>query len=350
MSCFRNIPYTITMPFISPGGTRGAKPSLSCGIPEVSIPMEEYDVVIVGGGPAGLTAGLYASRAKLKALLIEKKWPGGQLLNTEKVEDYPGFESISGAELARRMEQQVRRLGLQIELDGVLCVKPRNDRKLVETESGKEYLAKAVIVTAGGEPRKLNVPGEEQFAGKGVSYCAICDGTFFQDQEIAVAGGGDAAVEEAEFLTRFARKLYLLHRRAEFRASPTLVERVRKNPKIHIIHNCMVESIHGTDQVEYITIRRDGREERLDVSGVFIFVGFVPNTRLFCGHVQHDRYGYVVTDAKMETSVPGIFAAGDLRSQLTRQITTAVGDGTTAAIAAQHFIEKLPETVTESYP
>jgi thioredoxin reductase (NADPH) len=312
--------------------------------------MEEYDVVIVGGGPAGLTAGLYASRAKLKALLIEKKWPGGQLLNTERVEDYPGFESISGAELAQRMEQQVRKLGLRIEMDEVRCVRPRGERKLVDTESGQQYVAKAVIVTAGGEPRKLGVPGEEEFSGRGVSYCAICDGAFFQDRVIAVVGGGDAAVEEAVFLTRFARKLYLIHRRSEFRASPTLVERARQNPKIQILLDSLVTAIHGTDQVESVTLRRDGREQRLDVAGVFIFVGFVPNTQLFCGHVEHDKYGYILTNSSMETSVPGIYAAGDLRSQLTRQITTAVGDGTTAAIAAQHFIEKLPETVMESYP
>ncbi len=312
--------------------------------------MEEYDVVIVGGGPAGLTAGLYASRAKLKALLIEKKWPGGQLMNTERVEDYPGFESISGPELAQRMERQVRKLGLQIELDEVRCVKPKGERKLVEAESGKQYLAKAVIVTAGGEPRKMGVPGEEEFAGRGVSYCAICDGAFFQDHAIAVVGGGDAAVEEAVFLTRFARKVHLLHRRSDFRASPTLIERARGNPKIEIHLNTLVTSIHGTDQVEYVTFQRDGKEGRLDVTGVFIFIGFVPNTQLFCGHVEHDKYGYVLTNSNMETSVLGIYAAGDLRSQLTRQITTAVGDGTTAAIAAQHFIEKLPETVMESYP
>ncbi len=312
--------------------------------------MEEYDMVIVGGGPAGLTAGLYASRAKLKAVLLEKKWPGGQLLNTEKVEDYPGFESISGAELAQRMEQQVRKLGLQIEMDEVSCVKPKGERKLVQTESGKEYLAKAIIVTAGGEPRKLGIPGEEEFAGRGVSYCAICDGAFFQDQEIAVVGGGDAAVEEAVFLTRFATKVHLIHRRAEFRASPSLVERARGNPKIEMIRNTMVTAINGSEQVESVTLQRDGKEQTLEVTGVFIFVGFVPNTQLFCGHVEHDKYGYVLTNSNMETSVLGIYAAGDLRSQLTRQITTAVGDGTTAAIAAQHFIEKLPEAVMESYP
>ncbi len=304
--------------------------------------MEEYDVIIVGGGPAGLTAGLYTSRAKLKSLLIEGKWPGGQLLNTELIEDYPGFESITGAELAQRMEQQVRKLGLKIEMDIVECIRPAGRRKVVQTESGKQYLAKAVIATAGGVPRRLGVPGEEELAGFGVSYCAICDGAFFQDQEIAVVGGGDSAMEEGMFLTRYAKKVYILCRSGEFRAQPLLVERATKDPKIELMLKTQVKAIHGTNSVEYLTIEREGREERLDVTGVFIFVGFVPNTSLFCGHVDHDKHGYVVTNEMMETSVKGIFAAGDVRSALTRQITTAVGDGTIAAIAAQHYVEDLP--------
>jgi thioredoxin reductase (NADPH) len=304
--------------------------------------MEEYDVVIVGGGPAGLTAGLYTSRAKLKSLLIESKWPGGQLLNTEIIEDYPGFESITGHELAERMENQVRKLGLRIELDSVECVRPAGRRKVVQTESGKEYLAKAVIVTAGGVPKKLGVPGEQELAGFGVSYCAICDGAFFRDQEIAVVGGGDSAVEEGLFLTRYAKKVYILHRRGEFRAQSLLVERAMNDPKVEILYNTEIKAIHGTDGVEYVTVEREGKEQRLDVTGVFVFIGFIPNTGLFCGHVDHDKFGYVSTDANMETSVKGIFAAGDVRSALTRQITTAIGDGTIAAIAAQHFIEDLP--------
>lgn len=304
--------------------------------------MEVYDVVIVGGGPAGLTAGLYASRAKLKTLLIEGKWPGGQLLNTELVEDYPGFESISGHDLARRMEQQVRKLGVQFEIDLVECIKPEGKLKKIQTEGGKEYLARAVIVTAGGTPRKLGVPGEEELAGRGASYCAICDGAFFQDQVIAVVGGGDSAVEEGLFLTRYAKKVYILHRRSEFRAQQILVDRVMADPKIEVMLNTSVKTIHGTDSVEYLTIEREGKEERLDVTGIFVFIGFVPNTGLFCGHVDHDRHGYVKTNENMETSVKGIFAAGDVRAALTRQITTAVGDGTIAAIAAQKYVEDLP--------
>ncbi len=304
--------------------------------------MEEYDIVIVGGGPAGLTAGLYASRAKLKTLIIESKWPGGQLLNTELIEDYPGFERITGAELAERMEQQVRKLGVQIELDVVECIKPDGAHKTIQTESGKNYQAKAVIVTAGGVPRKLGVPGEEELAGRGVSYCAICDGAFFQEQIIAVVGGGDSAVEEGLFLTRYAKKVYIIHRRSDFRAQSLLVERAKADPKIEIMLDTEVKTIHGTEAVEYVTINRGGNEERLDVTGVFVFIGFVPNTALFCGHVAHDKHGYVVTNENMETSVKGIFAAGDVRAALTRQITTAVGDGTIAAIAAQHYVEDLP--------
>ena len=303
--------------------------------------MEQYDVIIVGGGPGGLTAGLYTSRAKMKSLLIEKKWPGGQLRNTELIEDYPGFESISGSELADRMEKQARNLGLEILLDGVDSIKAEGALKKVQTEGGKEFLAKAVIITSGGEPRRLGVPGEEELAGRGVSYCAICDGAFFQGMEVAVIGGGDSAVEEAIFLTRYASKVYLIHRRNEFRAQPTAVDKARSNEKIEILLDTKVKSINGADEVESLTLVRHGEEARLDVKGVFIFVGFVPNTQLWSGPIERSQNGFYVTNANMETSVPGLFAAGDVREQLTRQITTAVGDGTTAAIAAQHYVDSL---------
>jgi thioredoxin reductase (NADPH) len=303
--------------------------------------MQDYDVVIIGGGPAGLTAGLYAARAKMNALLLERKWPGGQLLNTDKIEDYPGFESISGPQLAERMEKQARKLGLKIEMDEAIAIRSHGMRKLVKTSGEKEYLAKAVIVTAGGEPRKLGVPGEEEFSGRGVSYCAICDGAFFQDRVVAVVGGGDAAVEEGTFLTRFASKVFIIHRRPELRAAKDLQEKARQNPRVEFILNAVVEEIHGTDQVEYLTIVRNGQREKLQVDGVFIFVGFVPNTELFEEPIERDKQGHLVTDAHMQTSLKGIFAAGDVRSQLTRQITTAVGDGTTAAVAVQHYIESL---------
>jgi thioredoxin reductase (NADPH) len=305
--------------------------------------LEEYDVVIVGGGPAGLTAGLYTSRAKLKSLLIEKKWPGGQILNTELIEDYPGFASIKGPELAQRMEEQVRNLGLQIELDAVTKVRSEGNRKVVETESGQEYVAKAVIVTTGGEPRKLDIPGREELEGRGVSYCAICDAAFFKDQVVAVVGGGDAAVEEAIFLTRFASKVYLLHRRDAFRAQAALVDKALANEKIEILLSTVVREIHGTNQVEYLTIEREGEIRRLDATGLFFFIGFTPNSDMFDEPIERDAQGHIITDYRMESSIPGIFIAGDVRAQLTRQITTAVGDGTTAAVAAQHYIEALED-------
>jgi thioredoxin reductase (NADPH) len=305
--------------------------------------LEEYDVVMVGGGPAGLTAGLYTSRAKLKSVLIEKKWPGGQILNTELIEDYPGFESIKGPELAQRMEEQVRKLGLQIEMDTVTKVRSRGGRKVVETEGGQEYLAKAVIVTTGGEPRKLDIPGREALEGRGVSYCAICDAAFFKDQVVAVVGGGDAAVEEAIFLTRFASKVYLMHRRDAFRAQAALVEKARGNEKIEILLSTVVKEIHGRDQVEYLTIDRKGEIQRLDATGLFFFIGFTPNSDMFDEPIELDPQGHIVTDYRMESSIPGIFIAGDVRAQLTRQITTAVGDGTTAAIAAQHYVEAIED-------
>ncbi len=308
---------------------------------EVIVFMEEYDVVIIGGGPAGLTAGLYSARAKMKAVLLERKWPGGQMLNTEKIEDYPGFESISGPDLAERMEKQAKKFGLKIVMEEATTIRPHGNRKVVHTSDGKEYLAKAVIVTAGGEPRKLGIPGEEEFAGRGVSYCAVCDGAFFQNQVIAVVGGGDAAVEEGMYLTRFASKVYLIHRRSELRAAPDLQEKARNNPKMEFILNATVEQINGSDQVESLSLLHNGQPEKLEVGGVFVFVGFVPNTEMFHGPVERDKQGHLVTDAHMETSLKGIFAAGDVRSQLTRQVTTAVGDGTTAALAAQHYIESL---------
>ncbi|MCL4369796.1 MAG: thioredoxin-disulfide reductase [Chloroflexi bacterium] len=310
--------------------------------------MEDYDVVIIGGGPAGLTAGLYAARAKMKAVLLERKWPGGQLLNTDKIEDYPGFDTISGPELAERMEKQARKLGLQIAMEEAVSIRPHGNRKLVKASGEKEYLAKAVVVTAGGEPRRLGVPGEAELAGRGVSYCAICDGAFFQDQVVAVVGGGDAAVEEGAFLTRFASKVYIVHRRPELRASRDIQEKARQNPKIEFVLNAVVEEIHGTDQVEYLTVLRNGQRERLEVNGVFVFVGFVPNTELFHEPVERDPQGHLVTNAHMETSLKGIFAAGDVRSQLTRQITTAVGDGTTAVVAVQHYIESLADEEAKS--
>ena len=309
--------------------------------------MQQYDVIVVGAGPAGLCAAMYAGRGMLNTVLIERGAPGGELLNTELIEDYIGFESIRGLELAEKMTEHAKKFGASIVTDTVVSVAKRDDGDFdVATELGKTYTAPAVIITAGGTPRKLNVPGELEYAGRGVSYCAVCDGAFFKGEVLAVIGGGDAATEEADYLTRYAKKVYIIHRRDEFRASPILQKRVFNNPKIEVIWNTVVEEIEG-DPNGVSTLRlRDtatGVESRLAVGGVFIFVGFLPNSGIIKGHFEHDATGYIVTDTNMMTSIPGLFAAGDLRVQLTRQITTAVGDATTAAIAVQKYLAERTE-------
>lgn len=307
------------------------------------IPVNEYDIAIIGAGPAGLTAALYAGRSKIRAVVIEAKAPGGQLLNTELIEDYPGFKSILGGDLAAVMLDQAEQFGAEMVYSPVNRIRVEDDgTKVIETDAG-EYRAPAVIVTAGGNPRKLDVPGEAELAGRGVSYCAVCDGAFFEGLELAVIGGGDAAVEEAIFLTRYASKVTLVHRREQFRAQPILLEEARNHPKIEILVNKVIVSIAGEHKVTHLQLRDalTERTSRLDVGGVFIFVGFIPNTSLIDTHVDHDAGGYYLTDPMtMMTNVPGIFAAGDVRAQLTRQITTAVGDATTATLAASKWVEE----------
>jgi thioredoxin reductase (NADPH) len=302
----------------------------------------DYDVVIVGAGPAGMTAGLYAGRAMLRTAVLERGKPGGELLNTEVIEDYIGFERILGVELAEKFEAHAKKFGAEFHLANVLRVRKVDDSFETITDTGDVYRSPVVIVTSGGTPVKLGVPGEAEYAGRGVSYCAVCDGAFFRGQTIAVVGGGDAACEEADYLTRYASKVYLIHRRNELRASRLLRHRVLENPKIEVIWDTVVEEIHGDAQglVERLSLRnvRSGERSTLPVTGIFIFIGFRPNTGIIEGHVEHDEQGYLITDATMQTSIPGLFAAGDVRQQLTRQITTAVGDGTTAAIAADKYL------------
>ncbi|MGH7700898.1 MAG: thioredoxin-disulfide reductase [Gemmatimonadales bacterium] len=308
---------------------------------------KDYDVIIVGAGPAGLCAAMYAGRGMLRGLTIERGAPGGELLNTDLIEDYIGFESIKGWELAQKMAAHAMKFGAEIATDTVRTVRQTDDGGFdVLTEGGRTYRAPAVILTAGGTPVKLGVPGEQAYAGKGVSYCAVCDGAFFKGEVLAVVGGGDAAVEEADYLTRYAEKVYIVHRRDRFRASKILQERAFANPKIEVIWNKVVTEIHGDDRkVTHLALQDavDGQASRLDVGGVFVFIGFKPNTGLIDGHVKHDAGGYLVTDERMMTSIPGLFAAGDVRSQLTRQITTAVGDATTAAIAVEKYLATLRE-------
>jgi len=302
---------------------------------------EVADVLIVGGGPAGLTAGLYAARANLKSLLVERLLPGGELLNTDLIGDYLGFVSTTGRELAEKMEEHARKFGLAIEQGTVEKIVKRDGMFVTTTEEGDEFRSKTVIMTAGGVPRKLEVPGEEELAGRGVSYCAVCDGPLFRNKVVAVVGGGDSAFQESIYLTRHASKVYLIHRRDEYRAQPILQDKAHQNEKIEFIPSAVIDEIGGGQTVEWATVRnvKDGSTQKLPLDGVFIFVGFTPNSGLYEDHLTHDEQGFLITNERMETGIPGLYAAGDVRSQLARQITTAVGDATTAVIAVEQWIE-----------
>ena len=306
--------------------------------------MSDFDLIIIGGGPAGLTAGLYAARANMNAVLFEAKDVGGEILNTELIEDYPGFESVTGTELSAKMADHARKFGLRIETYArVKKIRVEGDRKIVEMEDGTTHTAYAVIVTVGGEPTKLGVPGEIEFHGRGVSYCAVCDGAFFKGSDLAVVGGGDSAFQEGLFLTRFANKLHLIHRRSEYRAQAILQDRLLGMDKVNAITPAVVKEIGGDDAgVKWVEVEQDGAAKRVPVEGVFIFVGFKPVGRyLFEDHIDHDDNGYLVTDQYMRTNIPGVYAAGDTRAQLAKQITTAVGDATTAVLQAERYIEEL---------
>lgn len=311
--------------------------------------VRDYDVVIVGAGPAGMTAALYAGRALLKTAVLERGLPGGELLNTEYLDDVIGFPKILGYELAEKFASHAKEFGAEFfETTTVTAVRKMPDGYFhTETDRGEIFRSPAAIVTAGGTPIKLGIPGELEYAGKGVSYCAICDAAFFKQQVVAVVGGGDAACEEADFLTRYATKVYLVHRRNEFRASKILQRHVFENPKIEVVFDTVAEKVEGNAQTGMTGLRLHnlvtGRRWLLDATGLFVFIGFRPNTGVIDGHFEHDVMGYIVTDNAMMTSIPGLFVAGDLRSQLTRQVTTASGDATTAAIAADKYISRFKE-------
>jgi len=302
--------------------------------------MQEWDIVIVGAGPGGLCAGLYGARANRKTVCIEKMIPGGEIVNTEWVEDYPGFEMIGGTELAQKFENHARKFGLEIITDNVTEISSDGKYKIVRAD-GDEYRAKAVIVASGGHPKKLGVPGEDKLAGRGVSYCAICDGAFFKNEIIAVSGGGDAAVEEGMFLTKYGKKVYIIHRRDQLRAQKIIQNRAFKNDKIEIVWNSVIEKINGKAKVESVTVKnvKTGEVRDLAVGAVFPFIGFVPNSAIFRDKVNIDENGYIITNQNMETNIKGIWAIGDVRRQLCKQITNATGDGTTAAVAADKYIE-----------
>jgi thioredoxin reductase (NADPH) len=301
-----------------------------------------YDVVIIGGGPSGLTAGMYTARAKLKTLIIEKMALGGQIIITEWVENYPGFEEgISGYDLGRRFENHARKYGAEIVMDEVLSVAEDGDDKLVKTTE-KTYRCKVLLIATGASPHKLGVPGEAELTGRGVSYCGTCDAAFFKDKEVVVIGGGDTAVQEAIFLSKFASKVTIIHRRDRLRAIQIMQDQAKANPKISFIWNAVVEKINGTKSVESVTIKdlKTGAVSDFRTDGCFIFVGIDPQTQFLQGQLEQDEQGYIIVDQEGRTSKEGIFACGDCVSQLLRQIATAVGRGAATAYAAQQYLEQ----------
>ena len=301
---------------------------------------KEYDIVIIGAGPAGLAAGLYAARARRKTLLIEKNITGGQIALTAAIENYPGIVDINGFDLGQAMQQQAETYGMETAYAAVEAIEPQEDKRhLIRTNEG-DYLAKALIITSGADYNRLNVPGEERLTGRGVSYCATCDAAFFKDMEVAVVGGGDAAMDEGLFVARYASRVYIIHRRDQLRASAVLQERAFANPKLSFIWNTVVEEIRGEEAVESLRLRNvvTGEESDLTVAAVFIFIGQTPNTSFLDGLVEMDGGKHVIVNAWMETSTPGVFAAGDVRNDSARQVISAAGDGATAAIRADHYI------------
>ncbi len=301
------------------------------------------NLIIIGGGPAGLTAAIYAGRAQLAPLVIAGPAPGGQAALTERIENYPGFpEGIGGRELTQLMQQQAERFGARVEMDEVTEVNLSVHPFRVTTYHG-EHEAKALVIATGASPRKLSVPGEEEFAGRGVSYCATCDGFFFKGREVVVVGGGDAALEEALFLTRLASKVHVVHRRDRLRAARILQERAFANEKIEFVWDSVVVEILGDGSVSGVRLKnlRTGRESVLKADGVFVYIGTAPNTQFLRGQLELDERGYIVTDRRCHTSVPGVFAAGDVQEPVLRQVATAVGSGAMAAMEAEKFIAEL---------
>ncbi|MEE8414245.1 MAG: thioredoxin-disulfide reductase [Dehalococcoidales bacterium] len=300
-----------------------------------------YDVVIIGGGPAGLTAGIYTARARLDTLLLEKEMIGGQIANVDQIENYPGFpDGIGGFDLAQLMQQQAEKFGLKIimaEANGFEL--KEGNRKVVKT-SGGDFEARAVIFAGAARRRKLGVPGEDEFTGRGVSYCATCDAPFFKDRPIAVAGGGDTAITEALHLAKFASKVTVIHRRDQLRATAILKERAIAEPKIEFLWNTTVDEIEGDVFVTGLKVNqvKTGEKSSLEVAGIFVTIGFEPDTGYLKDVLELNPAGHIITNNEMETKVPGVFAAGDILAKFARQVVTATGDGATAAISAQRFL------------
>jgi len=303
----------------------------------------DYELVIIGGGPAGLTAGLYAARGGLNVILIEKIVPGGQVIITDWIENYPGFpEGISGLDLVQKMTDQVKQFELNIDNNEVVSVDFSEPVKKI-TLNDKTITSHTIIIATGASPKKLGVPGEDIFFGKGISSCATCDGPFFKDRVVAAVGGGDTAVQESLFLTKFVKKIYLIHRRDKLRAAAILQKRALANEKIEMIWDSVLTDISGLTNVENITVQnvKTGDKTQLSVDGCFIWVGTIPNTQFLGDSVKLDEHGFIIAGLDAETSVPGVFAAGDVRNTPLRQIATAVGDGAIAAISAENYIENV---------
>ncbi len=303
---------------------------------------ETYDIVIIGGGPAGLTAALYAARSRLNLLLVERLAPGGQIALTDLVENYPGFpDGITGMELVNRIKTQVDKLKVPIRQGEVRGLEEDRTLKCVYVDS--DWLeAKAVVVASGASPKRLGLPKESDFIGRGISFCATCDAPFYKGQKVAVVGGGDTAAQEALYLTKFAKKVYLIHRRNKLRAARILQERLFQNDKIEVLWSSAVDDLLGEGLLEGISVKNleTGEKQELKVMGLFLFIGWRPNSGFLKGTVDLDAEGFVITGENLETSVPGIFAAGDVRRKLLRQVSTAVGDGATAAYATERYLER----------
>lgn len=305
--------------------------------------MTDFDVLIIGGGPAGLAAGLYAGRANLKTAILERGMPGGQASTTEMIENYPGFpEGIMGPELMMKMAEQAGRFGVEIITTNVEKINKIDAIYEIKT-TDRTITAKTIILASGAEPQELGIQGERMLRGRGVSYCATCDGAFFRDRKVAVIGGGDAAVEEAMYLTKLVEKVYLIHRRDQLRATKVVQDRAFKNPKIEFIWNSTVDQILGNDKLEAVLIKdvNSGDKRSIAVDGVFIYVGNKPNTEFLNELVSFDQKGYIITNEHLQTSSPGVFAAGDVRQKTLRQVVTAVADGAIAAVEAEKYISEL---------
>jgi thioredoxin reductase (NADPH) len=300
-----------------------------------------YDVIIIGGGPAGLSAAIYASRAGLKTLIIEKTGCGGQMTTTDLLENYPGFNrGVKGFDLAVKLEKQVRDFGAEIIYDEAVAIEQGPSKKVITANYA--YETKTVIIAAGTRVKKMNIPGESEFIGRGVSFCAVCDAPFYRDKNVLVAGGGDSAVEEAVYISKFAKNVTVVHRRNELKAAKILQERMKLHPNISVIYDSVPKEIFGGDSVEKVTITnvKTNKNKDLIVDGVFVFIGLIPNT-LFLSGIALDKTGYIITDEDMNTSFAGIFACGDIRKKQLRQVVTAVSDGAQAAVSAQCCIENL---------